>query len=230
MIDPDSWNFQLSMVLTIVIIIIKLGLGCFFLVQVMRKRDQENRVGWYFFLGVCLFLLLMGLSRIFYFIFDYNLTQFDTTRYLNPPSNLWYWRLGSIFSIASMGTFLFFLDRHVLGNKFRTIPTILLFSVAVIHAVFPVSNVETDFFILSLIGTIAGFLVLLVPIVFFWLGYRNPTIRTTAYLIALSTIIYAAGGFLIGESVVGPLRTSYGEDVLTVLLLANMILKTVQFL
>lgn len=223
MLDPNSVEFQIGLWLTILVIILKFSLAAFYLryISIQQKKEDHPPMGFYW--AVFLFLVLMGVARIFYFDFDFILTKYDTTYYL-LPENLSIWRIGSFFSGMAMGVFLILLDWKVLQFKLKGILGAVLVASAVLHLVFPIENMD-DFTILSNIGMFMGFAALVVPGIFIWLGIKTPGIRKLCFLIATGIIVYALGGMLISEGVIGPLRDLYGQDAVIFIIVLHTALK-----
>ncbi len=107
---------------------------------------------------------------------------------------------------------LFTVDWKVLKFKFKGIFTYVIIVGMILIFIYPVSAPE-DFIILSTIGGLGNLAEIILPIIFFYIGIKTPGIRKFALMIAFGIIIYAIGSSLVIQSVIDPLRDTYGEDI-----------------
>ncbi len=211
--------------LTILIIIVKFVLVGFLAVRLYQHNKVEPIKITDFYVGVLILIVALGVSRIFYFYFDFYLTQFDTAFYL-VNSNIWYWRIGSVISGLGAGILLVIVEKRILENKTKGILGVIVGAVAILHLFYPL-NTLNDFTTLSTIGMVSGIALLIVPIIFLWLGIKDPGNRKVPFLIALGGFLYATAGLLWSESFLGPLEAIYGPDIRTFFIIATIILRII---
>ncbi len=205
--------------LTILIIAVKFCLIGFLSIKLYRRNKQQKLGITDFFVGILILLLTLAISRLIYFYFDFYLTELNPLRYLTG-SNLTYWRIASVISGLGQGYLLIVVDRRILNNKFKGLLGYFVIAIAILHIFYPVYNLN-DFTILSTIGMVTGVTVLLIPLIFIWLGLKTPSNRKIAFLIALGAILYAVSGFLWGESILH----IFGSDIRTIITIFSAIMR-----
>lgn len=184
----SEFDFLLAELLTIIVIFINYILA-FYVGIKLYKRRKESPIGINdFYTGVFIFFVTLAVSQSIFFYIDFFLTKFEPLLYIVDPGLLFY-RISSLFLIGGIGVFLIIIDRSILKNKFKGIFGFINIAIAILHLFYPINN-KGDFDMLSIIGLIGPLLVLIVPITFIWLGYKNPPYRTTSFLFALGSILY----------------------------------------
>ena len=184
----SEFDFLLTEWLTIIVIIINYSLA-FYIAEKLYKRRKESPIGINdFYTGVFIFFIILAISQSLFFYIDFFLTGFNPDFYYVDPG-LIYYRIASLILIGGIGVFLIIIDRSILKNKFKGIFGFINIAIAILHLVYPINN-KGDFIMLSIIGLIGPLLVLIVPITFIWLGYKNPAYRTTSFLFAVGSILY----------------------------------------
>ena len=88
----------------------------------------------------------------------------------------------------------------------------ILLALELIVVLYPVDSME-DFQFISMIGTFQILLMAFIPGIFLYIGIKSDTHRKLAFIIVFGILIYVAGGFLIGEHVLSPLRELYGDQI-----------------
>ncbi len=209
--------------LTILIIVIKFFLITYISVKLYQKSREAPIKLTDFFVGLLILFVTLVISRILYFYFDFYLTNLDTSQYL-VGSNLVYWRIGAT-TLGLGGAYLLgIVDKEILHLK-GSLGFILGF-IAILHLFYPVNTLD-DFIVLSTIGTIGGITFLIIPIVFLWLGIKNPSSRRTSFLIAIGSAFYGTAAILMSESTLGPLENLFGVGIRTGIVLASVILRII---
>jgi hypothetical protein len=209
--------------LTILIIIIKISLVTYLAVKLYQKSKEQPLKLTDFFVGLLILLVALTISRLFYFYFDFYLTHYDTALYL-VGSNLVYWRIGATIVGLGGAYLLGIVDKEIL--KLKGLLGYILAVIAVLHLFYPVNTLD-DFIILSTIGTIGGVVFLIIPIVFVWLGIKDPSIRKTSFLIALGAAFYGTAAILMSESTLDPLENLFGAGIRTGIIIASVILRII---
>nr|MDO8111998.1 hypothetical protein [Candidatus Sigynarchaeota archaeon] len=193
---PDG--YEIPFILTLIILLVKLILCIFLSYKVAKKRKEENVVAIQFLSGVLFLMLVLFLSRILYMIFDFFLTKFVQVTYPIFP-NIWYWKTASLISAYGIGVLLLIIDRRILQFKFKGIFAIIVFAAATFQFFYPVSTTD-DFQFVSTIGVVGSMAMLVIPILFFWIGAKTPGLRKIAFSVAFGAIIYAVGGSLVSAT------------------------------
>jgi len=195
---PIKEGYELPFIFTLVILLVKFILIIFLATRIAKQRKQENAVAIAFLAGILFLVITLFISRIFYLIFDFVLTNFDMTTYAYFP-NIWYWKTGSILSSFGIGVLLIIIDKKVMQFKFKGLFGIIVFITSCLQFFWPVNNID-DFTIVSDIGTIGGLCAFFIPILFFWIGAKTPGLRKTSFSVAFGTIIYVVGGAVVGAT------------------------------
>jgi len=190
----SAFEFLLAEWLTVSVIVINYILAGYISIK-LYKRRKESPIGINdFYTGVFIFFIILAISQLLFFYIDFFLTKFDPLLYIVDPGLLYY-RIASFFLIGGIGLFLIIIDRSILKNKFKGIFGFINIAIAILHLFYPINN-KNDFDTLSIIGLIGPLIVLIVPITFMWLGYKNPEFRTTSYLFAIGSILYCVSVLL----------------------------------
>jgi hypothetical protein len=205
--------------LTVFIIMLKFVLICALAAKLYQKHKQQSLEVTDFFVGVFIFFITLFISRIIFFYFDFYLTDLDTANYL-IGSNLMYWRIGSLVTGFGIGFLLIVVDKLVLKFKLKGILGYIVIGVGILHLFYPVYTLD-DFWTLSLISTVTGISIMIIPIFFLYLGIKVPGSRTVAFLMAIGSILYAIAGLGISETVLG----LFGEDIRSIIIIIMTVVR-----
>jgi hypothetical protein len=213
-IEPYSPIFYTILAFTLVTVCVKIGLIAFLGRKLILKRKEGLGQGANFIMVVLFLMIGLLLSRVFYIIFDYNLTLFDAEVYTYSP-NIWIWKLASAISVFGSLPIFYYIDKRILAFKLRGIPTILLFLGGIVTVAYPVrEGVQSDFQIISLISLFTAIGALLIPIVFGYIAVKTPgDMRKIASMIVIGLILYAIGGTLVNEGLLAPLKENFGNEI-----------------
>ncbi len=187
--------------LTLVVILVKIIMAIYLAVRLRRSKKEENPVAPIFMSSIMWVMVLWTISRIFFMIFDFILTQFNTAYYGIFP-NPWFWKFGAMFASIGVIVVLWIIDRKILGNKFKGIFAIIMLASLVLMMLYPVNNFTPDFQTASLIGLVGSLMAFLIPILFLYIGIKTPGLRKTAFLLAFGIIIYVLGGGLVSAAII----------------------------
>ncbi len=213
-IDPGSVEFQVILGLTIAIITIKGLLATRLGFQVFKKHQQEQALTFDFVFAVFIFLIMAALSRVVYSIFDFSLTRFDISLY---AEYIWWWKVAAIFYQVGIVILLYVVDQKILQGKFKGIPAYICLGVAILVVAYPVST-TADFTTISAFLIITGLVSLILPFMFLYVGWKTPSVRKNAWIIAGAILIYALGTVIVGDVVVRPLVVATGGNAIQVTL------------
>lgn len=222
--DPNTPEFVLAYWLTVVVICVKGALTLVVLVKFLRGRGSESPTR-FFTLGLLVEIAALFVSRLLSFYFDFYLTQFDTSRFLDPLPLL-VWRVANTISIVGTGVFIALIDKSVFHFRFKGVLGLVVVGVGVLHAVFPIHTMA-DFTMVSNIGLVAGIIILLIPLMFFWLGYKTPGLRRVTLVIGVGFLVFGLGGALLSENVLLLLEEWFGSGVRTPAIVTSVSLRVV---
>lgn len=203
---PDG--YEIPFILTLVIILVKTVLALYLLVKVIKKRKEQNVFALHFIGSVLFFMALAAVARLFYMVFDFFLTRFDETTYVNIP-HIWFWKMGSLLSALGITVIVWILDRKILGNKFKGIFAIIMIIGITVQFTYPVSTFA-DFELISTIGVVASAGALLIPILFIYIAVKTPGLRKISVAIAIGAILYTIGGSLVSATFIELFRSALG--------------------
>nr|MDO8113342.1 hypothetical protein [Candidatus Sigynarchaeota archaeon] len=195
---PDG--YEIIFLLTLVLILVKLVMAIYLGVRLRKSKKEENPVAPIFMGSIMLVMILWSISRIFFAIFDFFLTKFDTNTYALFP-NVWFWKFGALFASIGVILVLWIIDRKILGNKFKGIFAIIMLASMILETLWPVSTFA-DFQAASTVGLVGSLMALFIPILFFYIGIKTPGLRKTAFLLAVGIIIYTLGGGLVSAAII----------------------------
>jgi hypothetical protein len=194
---PDG--YEIIYYLTLILILVKL-LMAIYLGARLHKGKKENQVAPLFMSAIMYVMILWSISRVFFAIFDFFLTKFDTDTYALFP-NVWFWKFGALFASIGVIIVLWIVDKKILGNKFKGIFAIIMLTSMVLETLWPVSTFA-DFQMASTIGLVGSLMAFLIPILFLYIGIKTPGLRGTAFTLAFGIIIYTLGGGLVSAAII----------------------------
>ena len=212
---PDG--YEIPFIFTLIIMAVKLSLILFIAYKIVKKRKEKIRRA---SPGVLFWITCLLISRILYTIFDYFLTKFDTSTYVDFP-NLWYWKTASLLLAIGVAVLLIFIDRRVLHNKFKGIFGIIIIIAGAVQFFYPVHDLQ-EFAIASGIGTAADFCAFFIPILFIWIAIKTPELRKISLAVAIGAIVYVVGGTLVSPTFINLLGLT--QDIMYAI---DTILKTI---
>jgi hypothetical protein len=195
---PDG--YEIIFLLTLVIILVKLAMGLYLGVKLRKSKKEENPVAPLFLRSIMYLMFFWAISRTFFMIFDFFLTQFVEATYPNFP-NIWFWKFGGLASAIPVVAVLLVVDKKILGNKFKGIFAYILLAAIILQTLYPV-NTFADFQNVSTIGLIGSLMAFLVPILFLYIGVKTPGLRRTAFSFAFGIIIYMVGSAFVSAAII----------------------------
>lgn len=195
--------------LTILLIIIKCSLVVFLSKKVVDKKRNKIEAGVKFLTATAVLMAGLFVSRIIFTIFDFQLTDFDSTKY---PEHVLLWKIAFLVATITLVYMIWILDKVVIENKLKGIPAIILIILAIFIFVYPVNTV-VDFQILSAICAVANLVSILIPGVFIYVGKNSSgDIRKNAYFISLGMLVYALSMLLVNEALISAVNAAFGFD------------------
>lgn len=224
-IEPNSFEFNLLFALTIILILIKLGLSTYLAKRVINKKKTTGSFEIDFLFGI--FLIMLGLltSRLLYFYYDFYLTLFDPEKLYILP-NIIVWKIANFVVSFFFVILLFITDKKLLKFKLKGVIAYFLLITALIQLIYPVYTLE-DFQLISAIGMISSLAMLLVPIIFIYIGIKNPKLRTTSLIFVIGIILYFIGATIDSESIIAPLEIFFGIGFRVIVFFLSLVFKIV---
>jgi hypothetical protein len=227
-ITPNSFEFTLFLTLTIIILLVKLSLAIYLSITIYGRKKATEKFSFDFLLSICILMFCLFISRLLYAIFDFSLTQFDTSKAHLVPSII-VWKCASLSASIGFAVVLYTLDKKIINFKLKGILAWITLGVAIIQFFYPVNTAE-DFEVVSSMNIIANIAAIAFPVVFLYTGIKTPGLRKISFTIAFGVIIYAIGSNLVIEAVLMPLREIYGPDIQITMYFLLFIFKTIGLL
>jgi hypothetical protein len=215
---PDT--YEIIFLLTLVLIMVKIIMAIYLGVRLRKTKKEENPVAPFFIGSIMLVMIFWTISRIFFAIFDFFLTKFDTANYARFP-DVWFWKFGALFASTGVIIVLWIVDKKILGNKFKGIFAIIMLVSTVLETIYPVTTFA-DFQTASAIGLIGSLFAFLIPILFIYIGIKTPGLRKTAFLLAFGIIIYTLGGGLVSAAIINIFLTAGLTQTMVYLISTSM--------
>lgn len=224
-LEPNTFEFDLFLVLTIILLIMKLLLSLYIANVIYRRKKETGEFSFDFITGMFILLICLFVSRLLLFYFDFYLTEFNHDNY-TEPSYLIVWRFGMLIYATGFTVILFTVDKIVLDFKFKGIFAYIMLIAGIIQFVYPINTLE-DLFIIAGIGLIYGLVAVIIPIIFFYTGNKTPSLRKPAFMIAIGIIFFAIGAILVAEPIIIPLMNMYGNDIQILIFFLFLIFKII---
>lgn len=223
---PGSYEYNLFLTLTLILLSVKLVLAVFLYKQVLERKEKEGgklRIDFVF--AIFIFMVCLIVSRIFYMIFDFGLTYFDAETYYLFP-NYVFWKIGLAIGVLGFACVIYIIDKKATKYKFKGILAYFPLMVAAIICLWPINSSE-DFVFISLLGIVSSASGLLLIILFVYIGITIQPLRKSSFLLTFGFLLYAFGSVLISEFVLEPARAIYGPQIHIVVYLAYLIIKII---
>lgn len=218
----SSSDFDTFFVLTIIYLVTLCVLDGYLALRIFQQKRKTNAVKFGFVHGIVVLFLLLIISRLFYMNFDFNLTKFDPDVYYLEP-NVWFWKLGSLFSNIGYALFIFVTDYRVFKFKFKGLFGFLLIGMMIVQFFYPVST-ALDFDVVSNIDLIGNVVAIVIPVFFFYIGRAKSPVQLPSLAVAFGVIIYAIGANIQNEGLMSLLIPVFGAGVRIMVYLASLIL------
>jgi hypothetical protein len=195
MLLNGNTEFTVIFMLSILLLIIK-----FFLVIFLARElyGKYKRLGYFeqdFLFAFFVFMVSLFISRIFYIIFDFGLTQYDIDKYV---SYALFWKLGGFIGGVGLFFVLITIERAILKYKLKGIPSIIILISFIIVLIYPI-NTLSEFQLLHIIIILSLSLTYMIPIIFVYMGIRAPEIRKVSFILALGVILFLSGLVFMNE-------------------------------
>jgi hypothetical protein len=135
------------------------------------------------------------------------MTKYDSDLVYVYP-NIVVWKVGMLISMLSAIGIVYVVERDIYEFKTKKIPTVVLFFLAVLVFVYPVSD-NASFDTVSVIVGISVLVSLVVPIGFIYLARKTSgQLRKISVMIVLSVLIYSFAGVLISDMILNAMEVA----------------------
>lgn len=225
-INPGTLEYNVLLGLTITIVLIKSLLAVRLALVIRRNRRAQGNVTYDFLFAVLVFFLFAAASRVLYAVFDFHFTYFEVSRYAD---HAWWWKAATLCYQLGIAMLLWTLDKRILNNKFRGALAYIVLATGIVVFLYPVQT-HADFSTMSSIVIVSGLVATLFPVLFFYVGWKNPPIRRNAWIIAFGAIVYFVGTSLVAEEFLTPLVNEFGAQLQVTFYILSTSLKTVGLL
>jgi hypothetical protein len=148
-----------------------------------RGKVKEYRQ---YLLGMGIFFLLYGISRIVMFSFEmlfpidfvWNLSASDFRLiFANNPDIVFVheiiWRITSLIGNVGLILLMYIVERHILEKKLKYIPTIFMIFSAIPALILGAGQQKDELSIFRIVMYIGNFLLILVPLMYLYLGLKT---------------------------------------------------------
>ena len=223
-IQPNSPEYNIIVALTITLLVVKLIISLYLGKKMIERKKETGKISYGFISSLFVLLICLFISRLFYFQFDFISTQMDPTTYHIFPNYI-PWKIAAVVSAFGYANFIFIIDRKILGFKLKGFITYIIILVSIIIILMPVQS-SADFDTISLLFLPINGAAIVIPIVFFYIGYKKEEWRSPAYLMAISVILYAIGANVLNESILTAIDSA-GSYIRVVMFLISLSLKTI---
>lgn len=198
-IQPNSIEFNVLFWITIIVLIVKALLSVFLGYKIYQRKKDTGQFSFGFIFSVLIMMLCLFFSRLLYFQFDFFLTKFNPNEYYQFP-NVFYWKFAVLISAIGYATVLFTIDRTILSFKFKGILAYVIILVSLVVLFFPVDS-SADFRLVSGLLFVINIIAIMLPVLFFYIGFKAEQYKKPSFLIAIAVILYAVGANIINEAV-----------------------------
>ncbi len=215
-------EFNTFFIITIILIIFKFIVALYLGFKLYQRKQEEGKFNFGFIFSVFIMMLCLFFSRIFFFMFDFFLTELDPTHYYLIP-NVYFWKVAMLIMAIGYASVLFVIDRRIIDFKFKGALAYIVIIVASIILFYQVSNSQ-DFELISLISFGINIIAITIPMLFLYIAYNSLEYRRPAIILSLGVIIYAIGANILNEAVLSLLEGAIG-DIRIIIYFAALLLK-----
>nr|MDO8112861.1 hypothetical protein [Candidatus Sigynarchaeota archaeon] len=224
--------------LTCFILVIKILTITFISVKLIRRRGEEYAIAHAFMRAMLTLIVCLLVSRLFYMVFDFIYTKFDTTLYVSWTNICigsmcfdiqvtTFWKLGQLIIGCGLAYIVFIVDRKILEFKFKGIFAYIMIAGSLLTLFWPV-NTMADFEFISTLGILPQLGMLILFFVFLNIARKSSgRIRTTAVIIILAFILYGVAALAVNAGLIAALNSALGTDVTLYMYLIQTTMKTV---
>ena len=197
-ISPYSFEYYLFLTLTIILLIVKSVLALYLLKEVLKRKKKEGgKLQFDFMFSILVFMISLIISRIFFMIFDYGLTYFNSETYHQYPNYI-FWKIAVIILTIGFAYIIFIADKKALNFKLKGIFAYYPLAIATLIAFWPINSPE-DFLFISLLGIFSILSGIIIIFLYIYIGIKIEPLRRQSFLLTIGFILYALGTYLVDE-------------------------------
>jgi len=216
-------EYNTFFILTIIVMAIKFFLMLFLGKKMYDRKKEKGEFSFGFIFGVFILFACLLISRIFYFQFDFILTGFDLEKYYTMP-NILVWKIASFIASLGFATFIFIVDKRILNFKLKGLISYLIMIFATIQLLYPVNSVE-DFQLVSMLVLFTNVIAIIIPALFFYMGWKAADYRKPCFTIAIGAIFYAIGENINIEAFMSYMVSIFGFEIRIVIFFLALLFK-----
>jgi len=225
-IIAGSFAFNVIFILTLFIVVLKAILIAILVKTIFQKKKKEQIAGLYFIYGIISTLAGLLIGRIFFIFFDFHYTKFNTNLYYLLPQ-IWFWKLGCLFSSGGLAIFIFLLDLKVLNKKYKGVFGYITLISSLIVFCYPVHS-EFDFQITSWLLIFPNLSIFFIGILFLNIGRRlTGEIKKRAFIMFTAIVLYGIAVFIVNAGLIATLSSLFGENTDLIMYTIQAILKAI---
>jgi hypothetical protein len=224
-ISPNSFEFQLLFVFSMCVLVFKLIIILFLGRQIVRKTKEDGYLTIDLFFGTFLLVVALFVTRIFLVYFDFYLTEFDPERYYLMPNILVY-KIAQLITFLGILAIVFITETKVLELKTKGYISYALLVPALFLFFYPV-NSAAEFAFYNLLNIMLMSTLAPIPLIYFYIGIKNPAYRKSSLLFATGVAVYVIGTVIVGEAILSSIRSTFGPQSHLFVYFLNLVLKFV---
>ncbi len=222
-VQPFTLEYNTLFTLTIILIISKLVLVLFLFKRILEKTKEREEFKFDFIFIIFVIFLGLLISRLIYFYYDFFLTLFNPDLLYVYP-NVLYWKVANLISNMGQVIAIFLIDKVLLKFRLKGSLSYIFLAISLIQFFYPISTAE-DFQIASSIGLFVVLIMIILPIIFIYIGIKTPQLRKYSFIFVLGIAFYFIGSMIDSEFIVSPLQGIFGAQVRLVVFLTSILLK-----
>ena len=223
LISPDSIEWQILFIATILILSTKLFALIYLGRFIVRRKRNENYFSFDFTVGFFILIICLFISRVFLIYFDFYLTKFDPDNFYLMP-NIIFWKLGQLVVGIGFVAALYPTETKTLHLRTKGFISLVVLIFHFFVFFIPVNSAKDFEFVSTIIIPLYA-VDILIPIAYYYIGIKSPGFRKAPFIFSTGILIYSAGVIIIGEAVVSPMRDLFGAEGLITIILVYLLLK-----
>lgn len=219
-----DFEFNLFLVLTIIVIITKLALSPYLLKRVLNDKKKTGHLSYNFIFSLFILMVCLLISRLLFFYFDFILTRYDYDKYFIYP-NIIFWKVAMFIAFLGYANLLFTIDKKAFDFKFKGILAYIIVASGLFILLYPINSNE-DFNTVSMVFSMASLVGIVIPILFIIMGFKTQgDIRKGAFIFALGSILYLVSMNFVNTSVLELLGEMFGSQIRTTMFFLYLVFK-----
>lgn len=214
---PDSFAYNLFFILSVLILILKLIITIYFGYLVYKHKKEIGKFEFNFTTGMFFLILCLFLFRLILIIYNFGLIYGDPAN-KTPLIRLFY-AFGVFIQGLGYSLCMFSIDKSVLEFKFKGIFSYIVLGIGILYLF------NQGFIVEMSLNVIYTLIAMMIPLLLFYVGSKNPKLKRPAYMISIGVILYAIAMLLLIASVLELVDQLWGSNGVVVLQIVNFVLK-----